>query len=67
MLDDLQPVEKRANAIFGKTDAIDLTEEVIVQLARIGWEEERVGDAARHGAKYSPSRGTLLFPTMGSL
>lgn len=67
VLDDLQRVEKRMDKVFGREDALDLSEEVIVQLVKTGWEEGKVRDAAKHGAQYSPSRGALLFPMMGSL
>lgn len=67
VLDELQSTDRRAGTIFGRADAVDLTEEIIGELVRTGWEESRVRDAARHGAQYSPSRNTLLFPMMGSL
>lgn len=67
VLDDLQPVDQPIDAIFGRPDVVDLTEEVIAQLVLTGWEQEGVREAARNGAQYSRSRGKLLFPTMDSL
>lgn len=64
LLDDLRSADRRADAIFGRADAVTLTEEIVAQLVRTGWDEDRVRDAARQGAQYSPSRGTLLFPAM---
>lgn len=66
VLDELRSPDRRADAIFGRSDAVNLTEDIVLELVRTGWDEGRVRDAARHGAQYSPSRNTLLFPTMGS-
>ncbi|WP_462115065.1 hypothetical protein [Lysobacter xanthus] len=67
VLDQLQSTDRRADTIFGRATALDLSDDVIRELVRTGWEEDRVRDAARRGAQYSPSRNTLLFPMMGSL
>ena len=61
-LEVARSADKRIQQIFGQDDAVALSPEVIRQLVGQGWQEERLVDAARKGAQYSPSRDTVLFP-----
>lgn len=67
LLEDLRSADKRIEGIFGQEDAVALSPDIIAQLVRGGWEEDRLLLAARQGAHYSPSRDTVLFaPVSGS-
>lgn len=66
-LDAARSADKRIEQIFGAEDGVPLSPEVIGQLVATGWEEEPLVDAARQGAKYSPSRDSVLFPPQGEL
>ena len=70
-LDDLRPVidraqsiEHKAAVIFGGADTLDLTPDLMDQFAHQGWDQADVRAAARAGARYSPARPTLLFPSV---
>ena len=60
-LDIASPVEHRMTEIFEQEGVVDLTPKVITQLARAGWNQTELLKAARQGARYSPSRNTILF------
>lgn len=66
-LDVARSAEKRIDQIFGGEGAVPLSPEIIRQLVATGWEEEPLLEAARVGAKYSPARGSLLFPPEGEI
>jgi hypothetical protein len=70
-LDDLRPHIDRAQSIHKKFDEVfmqdgaeDLTPELIERLVSQGWERKRLENGARDGARYSPSRNTLLYPAI---
>lgn len=65
-LETARSADKRIDQIFGQLDAVDLSPEVIRQLVGQGWQETQLVEAARHGAKYSPSRNCVLFPPQGN-
>lgn len=72
-LDDVRDLIDRALSFEGKfakviaqEDAIDLTEAIIQDLVKQGWEEERLRAQAGEGFRYSPSRNTLLGPVFYS-
>lgn len=52
--------------VVAQEDAIDLTEAIIQDLVKQGWEEERLRAQAGEGFRYSPSRNTLLGPVFYS-
>ncbi len=56
-----RPVEHHIEEIFEQEGVVELTPEVITQLVRTGWSETELQTAARQGARYSPSRNTVLF------
>lgn len=62
LIDRAQSVQRRIQDVILQTDAIDLTPEIISELVRSGWNEEDLHKNARAGARYSPSRNSLLFP-----
>lgn len=47
-----------------QSDASELTPDVVAQLLRSGWSSSELADAAREGARYSPSCDSLLFPAV---
>jgi hypothetical protein len=61
-IDKAQSFDKRANMIFGQDGAEDLTAELIDHLVAQGWERQSLEDGAHEGARYSPSRDSLLYP-----
>ena len=64
LIDKAQSVERRIDAVIFQTDAIDLTPETMTELVRSGWSQQSLDEAAREGARYSPSRNSLLFPAV---
>lgn len=67
VLDQVRSADRRMEGIFFPADAVDLTPDIITQLVRTGWGQEELASAARLGARYSPSRNTVLFPAVGNL
>ena len=67
VLEDVRSSDRRIDDIFAPSDAVALTDEIIQQLVRTGWEADQLLLAARQGARYSPSRNTVLFPSVGNL
>lgn len=72
-LDELRPILERAKPtdikiaeIFGLFDAVELTPDVMEQLARQGWQHETLQQAQKEGHRYSPSRNTMLMKPMSS-
>lgn len=59
-----QPADKSIEQLFGRDNSLPLTDDVIEQLVRSGWEQDRLVFLARQGAKYSPSRNTIIFPSL---
>lgn len=63
-LERARSADKRIEQIFGNEDGVDLTPEIIRQLVGQGWEEASLAEAALNGARYSPTRNTVLFPAV---
>lgn len=61
-IDKAQSFDRRVNMIFGQDGAEDLTPERIDLLVAQGWERKSLEDGAREGARYNPSRNSLLYP-----
>ncbi|MNY55702.1 hypothetical protein D3C86_1917060 [compost metagenome] len=53
--------------IFGQEGAQDLTSDLIEQLVSHGWKLDALEQGAQEGARYSPSRNSLLYPAMTDL
>lgn len=66
VLEEVKPFDLKFAELFGQFDAVDLTPEVIKQLVNQGWDEARLQQATQEGLRYSPSRNSLLLPTMSS-
>jgi hypothetical protein len=67
VLEDVRSADKRIEGIFLPEDAVELTPDIIEQLTRSGWERAQLEQAARYGARYSPSRNTVLSPPVGNI
>jgi len=63
-LDMVRPVERKMDEVFGQEDTVPMTPDVIEQLAQSGWERAQLEQAVRQGARYSPGRNSVLFPTV---
>ncbi|MNV53768.1 hypothetical protein D3C71_1459270 [compost metagenome] len=66
-IDKAQSFDKRLNMIFGQEGAQDLTSDLIEQLVSHGWKLDALEQGAQEGARYSPSRNSLLYPAMTDL
>jgi hypothetical protein len=64
LLHSVQPVERTIDQVIEQNDAVELSPEIVAQLTRTGWSAEQLTKAARQGARYSPSRDSVLFPAM---
>lgn len=53
---------QKMGEVFGQEDAVPLTPDVVAHLTKTGWDEKQLAIAARQGARYSPSRDSVLFP-----
>jgi len=63
-LHSVQPAEQTIDQVIDQSDAVELSPEIVAQLTRTGWSAEQLTTAARQGARYSPSRDSVLFPAM---
>ena len=61
-----QSGDESIRQVIGQEDAVPLTPAIITQLSGQGWEADQLAAAARQGARFSPSRNTVLFPPMQS-
>lgn len=59
-LDKAQSFHKRFDALFGQADTVDLTPDLVARLVAKGWDHKMLEAAVRQGARYSPSRDTIL-------
>lgn len=66
LLDQAQSTMKKMAAVIGQVDAIEITPEVIAQMAKEGWSEEELLRMKAEGWRYSPSRNSLLGPLISS-
>ncbi|KRE86052.1 hypothetical protein ASG75_11015 [Rhodanobacter sp. Soil772] len=60
----VQPVERTIDQVIRQDDAVELSLEIIRQLIKAGWSTDQLTAAARQGARYSPSRDSVVFPAM---
>ena len=61
-LEATKSVARKVDEVFGQEDAVPLTPDVVEHLTKTGWDEKQLAIAARQGARYSPSRDSILFP-----
>ncbi|HPA82514.1 MAG TPA: hypothetical protein PLS95_16965 [Thermoanaerobaculales bacterium] len=59
-----QSADETIRQVIGQDDAVPLTPEIVTRLAGQGWEAGQLAAAARQGARFSPSRNTVLYPPM---
>jgi hypothetical protein len=59
-LDKAQSFHKRFGVLFGQEDAVDLTPDLVERFVAKGWDRKMLDDAVRQGARYSPSRDTII-------
>ncbi len=62
VIDKAQSFDKRFDSVMLQSDAIDLTPELVARLLRSGWNAKMLEEAVANGARYSPSRNTILYP-----
>lgn len=67
ILNRAQSVERKMVDIFGQVDGVDLTDEVIADLVRSGWNRADLERGRAEGARYSPGRNSLLYPVVSDL
>lgn len=67
ILTRVQSVERKMVDIFGQVDGVDLTDEVIGDLVRSGWNRADLERGRAEGARYSPGRNSLLSPVVSDL
>lgn len=61
-----QSIERKMVDIFGRVDGVELTDEVVADLVRQGWNQDALNEGRAAGALYSPGRNTLLYPAIDS-
>ncbi len=66
-IDSAQSFDKRFGMIFGQEGAQELTPELVEDLVAQGWQREVLEAGVQDGARYSPSRNSLLSPAMTDL
>lgn len=66
LLDQAQSTLTRMTSVLGQIDAVEITSEVVAQMVRKGWTEEKVMELKAEGYRYSPGRDSLLGPVISS-
>lgn len=66
LLDHAQSAMKKMASVIGQFDLVDITPEVVAQMVRKGWTEEKVLKLKAEGYRYSPGRDSLLGPVVSS-
>jgi hypothetical protein len=64
LLDQAQSTMMKMASVISQFDAIEITPEVVAQMAKKGWTEKEVLELKAEGYRYSPSRDSLLGPVM---
>lgn len=64
VIDKAQSFDKRFGTLILQDDAIDLTPDLVERLLGSGWERKTLEEAVANGARYSPSRNSILYPQM---
>lgn len=63
-IDKAQSFGKRFDTLIAQDDAVDLTPDIGARLIAEGWDAKMIEQGNRDGARYSPSRNSLLYPQM---
>ncbi|RZI40438.1 hypothetical protein EGT07_24210 [Herbaspirillum sp. HC18] len=58
----VETFERGMGEVFGRRDALPLTDDLVTHLEQKGWTRENLDHARAAGAEYSPARDSLLFP-----
>jgi hypothetical protein len=66
LIDRAQSFEAKFDAVIAQTDALEMTPEVISQMAKQGWSEAELLKMRDEGFRYSPGRDSLVGPIMSS-
>lgn len=66
LLEKIKPVDIRMAETIGQFDTVEMTPEVIQQMAKKGYSEEHLLQLKTEGYRYSPSRDSLLGPIISS-
>ncbi len=66
LLDKAQSTLAKMDAVIGQADAVEITPDVVAQMAKQGWSEPELLRMKAEGWRYSPSRNSLLGPIMSS-
>src|SRR3569832_1340444 len=66
VIDRVQSFEAKFHAVIGQDDAVEITPDVVAQMAKQGWSEPELLRMREEGWRYSPSRNSLLGPVMSS-
>ncbi|MGV3569898.1 MAG: hypothetical protein ACO1PB_04800 [Ramlibacter sp.] len=66
VLDKAQSTMSKVAAVMGQFDAVEITDEVVAQMVKKGWNEDEVLKMKADGFRYSPGRDSLLGPVMSS-
>ena len=66
LIDRAQSFEAKFDAVIAQTDVVEMTPEVIAQMAKQGWSEAELLKMRDEGFRYSPSRDSLVGPIMSS-
>jgi hypothetical protein len=61
-LEASKSVIRKIDEVFAQEDVVPLTPDIVAHLIKTGWDEKQLTVAARQGARYSPSRDSVLFP-----
>ena len=65
-LDGAQSTISKMSSVIGQFDAVDIDDQVVVQMVKKGWSEDEVLKLKAEGYRYSPGRDSLLGPIMSS-
>lgn len=59
-IDKAQSFHRRFAAIFGHEDTVEITPELAERFVAKGWDRKMLDEAIREGARYSPSRDSII-------
>lgn len=66
VLEEVKPVDIRMAETIGQFDTVEMTPDVMRQMAKKGYSEEQLLQMKAEGFRYSPSRDSLLSPIISS-
>lgn len=66
LIDRAQSFDAKFDSVIAQTDAVEMTPDVMAQMAKQGWSEPELSKMKEEGFRYSPSRNSLVSPIMPS-